>query len=78
MSIDKILAASPANLNNDEKKEVMNEVKPFVDKINQQKLINENDNIDPDEKLKQLAKKIELITPIQTQQNYSDKILKVL
>ena len=78
MSIDKILAASPANLNNDEKKEVINEVKPFVDKINQQKLINENDNIDPDEKLKQLAKKIELITPIQTQQNYSDKILKVL
>jgi hypothetical protein len=74
-SIDDILSGSDfQNYSDIVKKEAKNEINPLLEKTKQQQKIVENDAINPDEKLRELAKKIEITTKIEQEDDYRNKL----
>ena len=74
-SIDDILSGSDfQNYSDIVKKEAKNEINPLLEKTIQQQKIVENDAINPDEKLRELAKKIEITTKIEQEDDYRNKL----
>lgn len=78
-SIDDILSWSTFEEYSEEiKDEAKEEINPIIKKTIEQQKINTDDSIDPDEKLRELAKKIELLTPPSIKAEYTDKVFSVL